>query len=59
MKHINHEVYLQDALEMVLAWDIPEEHFADAVNDQAKIMAGCCPEEIYLDPVDHAQTAHR
>jgi hypothetical protein len=34
------EVYLSDAIEMVSAWDLPEEDFADAVNAQAKLMAG-------------------
>jgi len=32
--------YYLDALEMVLAWDLPDEELADAVNDQAKLMAG-------------------
>jgi hypothetical protein len=31
--------YIADALEMVSAWEIPEEDFAQTVNDQAKIMA--------------------
>ena len=38
--------YLRDALEMVLAWDLPEEELADAVNDQARLMAGVPPEDI-------------
>ena len=44
---MNQENYIQDAVEMVSAWDIPEEHFAQAVNDQAKLMSGNCPEEIW------------
>ena len=32
--------YLQDALDQVSAWEIPEEQFFDAVRDQAKLMAG-------------------
>ena len=43
---MNYEDYLKDALEMVLAWDLPEEELADAVNDQARLMAGIPPEEI-------------
>ena len=43
---MNYEDYLKDALEMVLAWDLPEEELADAVNDQARLMAGVPPEEI-------------
>ena len=43
---MNYEDYLKDALEMVLAWDLPEDQLADAVNDQARLMAGVPPEEI-------------
>ena len=32
--------YLQDAIDLVNAWEVPEEDFAQAVNDQARIMAG-------------------
>ncbi len=32
--------YVLDALNAVLAWDLPDEELADAVNDQAKLMAG-------------------
>ena len=31
---------LADALEMVSAWEIPEEDFARVVNEQARLMAG-------------------
>jgi len=34
------EDYLFDALDMVSAWEIPEEDFAQAVNDQARLMCG-------------------
>ncbi len=37
--------YLLDALEMVLTWDLPEEDLADAVNDQARLMAGVNPDD--------------
>ena len=36
---MNYEYYLQ-ALEIVSAWEIPEEDFAQTVNDQARLMAG-------------------
>ena len=39
------EDYIPDALEMVSAWDIPDEHLADAVNAQARLMAGIDPWE--------------
>ena len=34
------EDYIQDAIDLVDVWDIPEEDFAQAVNQQARIMAG-------------------
>ena len=37
--------YIRDALEMVSAWDVPEEYFAKAVNDQARLMAGIPPDD--------------
>ena len=37
--------YILDALEMVSAWDIPDEDFAQAVNDQAMLMACMNPDE--------------
>ena len=35
-----YENYLIDALDMVSAWDLPDEDLADAVNRQARLMAG-------------------
>jgi hypothetical protein len=37
---MNYEAYLSEALELVSAWEIRPEDFAQVVNDQAKIMAG-------------------
>ena len=37
--------YIIDALEIVSAWDVPDEDFALAVNDQAKLMACMNPDE--------------
>ena len=34
------EDYLEDALAQVNSWELPEEDFAQAVNDQARLMAG-------------------
>ena len=39
------EAPLMDAVETVSAWDLPEEEFADAVNAQARLMAGIQPDE--------------
>ena len=33
-------------LDTVLTWEIPEEGFADAIKNQACLMAGINPEEI-------------
>jgi hypothetical protein len=41
--------YIPEALEMVSAWDIPDEDFADAVNAQARLMAGIDPSDSWED----------
>ena len=43
---MNYENQILDALMIVSAWDIPDEDFADAVNDQAMLMAGVNPDDI-------------
>ena len=43
---MDYENYILDALEMVMAWELPDEEFADAVNDQARLMAGLTPEDL-------------
>jgi hypothetical protein len=42
---MDYENYILDALEMVMTWELPDEEFADAVNDQARLMAGLTPED--------------
>jgi len=32
--------YIQDAISMVDSWGLAEEEFSQAVNDQARLMAG-------------------
>ena len=45
------ESYLLDAIEVVSAWDLPEEDFAYAVNAQAKLMSGVPSDEpLCFDP---------
>ena len=39
--------YILDALEMVSAWNIPDGDLADAVNAQARLMAGINPDELW------------
>ena len=42
---MNYEDYISDAIDLVSAWeDVPEEYFAQVVNDQAKLMTGITPE---------------
>ena len=44
--------YITDALDRVSAWEVPAEEFAQAVNAQARIMAGMDlePSTDILDP---------
>jgi len=42
--------YILDALEMVSAWDLPDEDLADAVNAQAWLMAGLHPDDFWGGP---------
>jgi len=42
---MNYEDYIPDALILVSAWEVPEENFAQAVDDQARLMAG-----LHLEP---------
>ena len=43
---LTYQHYLLDALELVLPWDLPDEDLADAVNAQARLMAGIDPEDV-------------
>jgi hypothetical protein len=39
--------HILDALDIVSAWDVPDEGFAQAVNDQARLMAGIHPDDFW------------
>ena len=43
---MNYQDLIHDAIDVVLAREIPDEAFADAVQAQACLMAGTNPEEI-------------
>ena len=43
---MNYQDLIHDAIDVVLAWEISDEAFADAVQAQACLMAGKNPEEI-------------
>lgn len=38
--NIHFEDFVQDAIDLVDAWDLPESDWAAAVNGQAQLMAG-------------------
>jgi hypothetical protein len=50
---MNQENYILDAVEIVSAWDLSDEGFAQAVNDQARLMAGVNPDELWETQVEH------
>ena len=37
---MNYEDYITEALDIVSSWEVPEEDFAQVVNDQARLMCG-------------------
>ena len=43
---MSYENQILDALMIVSAWDLPEEELADAIIDQAMLMAGVNPDDI-------------
>lgn len=43
---MNYENCILDAVEIVGAWDLPDEDLADAITDQARLMAGINPDEL-------------
>jgi len=44
--------YIVDALEIVSSWDLPDDELADAVNAQARLMAGCHPDDFWDGNMD-------
>ena len=53
---MNYKDYISDALQMVSAWEVPEEDFSDAVMGQARIMAGLNLEPSFTDDLPNAYT---
>jgi hypothetical protein len=50
---MQYEDYPTEAVHMVSAWpDVPDEDFAQVVTDQAKLMTGFNPDELWEDPPD-------
>ena len=46
---MNYENQILDALLIVLACDVPDEDLADAISEQARLMAGIDPYECWED----------
>jgi hypothetical protein len=47
---MNQQNYLLDALETVMAWGLPDEDLSNALNDQARLIAGDDHEETWGCP---------
>jgi hypothetical protein len=41
------ENYLTEAIDNVIAWDLSEDLFADAVNAEARTQAGCASDVVW------------
>ena len=53
------EDYLTDAIESVSAWDLNDDEFDQAVNDQAYLMAGKIPDHYWDCSPEFPCTSHR
>ena len=49
---MNQQDYILDALEIVDAWSLPDEDLADAISEQARLMAGDDHEEFLESLID-------
>ena len=49
-------LYLADAIELCSSWEIPETDWAEAVNSQARLMAGMDLEPCFDIPVGDPYT---
>jgi hypothetical protein len=45
-------IFHPNALEMASAWDIPDEELADAINAQARLMAGINTDDPWVVNLD-------
>jgi hypothetical protein len=50
---MNQQNYLLDTLETVIAWGLPDEDLANALNDQARLMAIDDPEYTWDCPSEY------
>jgi hypothetical protein len=56
---MDYTLHIPEALELVSAWEVPPEEFAQAVNSQAKLMAGLGLEPSTEIPADNPYSALR
>jgi len=52
------EEYLLDAVATVSAWDLDDDQIADAVNMQARLMAGVNPDDVWHSDDDGSFPTH-
>jgi hypothetical protein len=52
------EEYLLDAVATVSAWDLDDDQIADAVNMQARLMAGVNPDDVWRSDDDGSFPTH-
>ena len=43
---MHYENYITEAIELVSAWDLPDEEFGQAVSYQARLMSGINPDDL-------------
>jgi len=53
------EDYLSDAIESVSAWNLSDDEFYQAVNDQAYLMSGMTPDHYWDSPLQFPCSSHR
>ncbi len=51
--------YIQDAIEAVSAWDLSDDEFNQAVNEQCYLMAGMLPRHVYDRSQEFPCISHR
>ena len=49
---MNQQDYILDAIEIVSAWDLPDEDLADAINSQSRLLAGLNPDDLWENLLD-------
>jgi hypothetical protein len=50
---VNQYDHIVEALEIISAWNIPDEQFTQAVKDWACLLAKVTPDELWDDPPDN------